>query len=227
MEMRHKILALVALAALLVPVLPAVAATGPGDGGSYHFSATGKGAEAVWSTAPADGQLVTNVVYIDTYVFTAEQAVNQDGTVYSDKFLFVDQISYKIDQRGNWIFVSETFGFAGGDDVSLSVDRQLANASASASVALETCTAGRHGSYTCVDAGIGSVVASWVGQGDLIRQSGTFHYGSTGFTENGQFRGSFRNASADGSLNGGSLGASLFADIFSSSSRDIFICHGC
>lgn len=225
--MRHKILALVALAALLVPVLPVAAATGPGDGGSYRFSATGKGAEAVWSTAPADGQLVTNVVYMDTYLFTAQQAVKQDGTVYSDKFLFIDQISYKIDQQGNWIFVSETFGYAGGGDVSLSVDRQLKVASASASVALETCTVDRHDSYTCVNAGIGSVVASWVGQGDLIRQSGTFHAGSPGFTQNGQFRGSFRNASANGSLNGSDLGASLFADIFSSSSRDIYICHGC
>jgi hypothetical protein len=225
--MRHKILALVALAALLVPVLPVAAATGPGGGGSYHFSATGKGAEAVWSTAPFDGQLLTNVVYMDTYVFTAEQAVKQDGTVYSDKFLFVDQVSYKLDRRGNWILISETFGYAGAADVSLSVDRQLASASASASVALQTCTADSHGSYSCVDGGIGSVAVSWVGQGDLIRQSGTFHYGSTGFTENGQFRGSFRNASADGSLNGGNLGVPLFADIFNSSSRDIFICHGC
>ena len=225
--MRHRILALVALAALLVPVLPAAAATGPGDGGSYRFSATGMGAEAVWSTLPVDGPMVTNVVYVDTYLFTADQAVKQDGTVYSDKFLFVDQISYKVDRRGNWVFVAETFGFAGGNDVSLSVDRQLASASASANVALATCSLGRHGSYTCEDAGIGSVEASWIGEGDILRQSGTFHYGSTGFTENGQFRGSFRNASADGSLNGGSLGASLFADIFSSSSRDIFICHGC
>ena len=225
--MRHKILALVALAALLVPVLPVAAATGPGDGGSYHFSATGKGAEAVWSTAPFDGTLETNVVYMDTYVFAAEQAVKQDGTVYADKFLLVDQVSYKLDRRGNWILISETFGTAGGGDVSLSVDRQLASASASASVALVTCTAGSHGSYSCVDAGIGSVAVSWVGQGDLIRQSGTFHYGSKGFTENGSFRGSFRNASANGSLNGGNLGVPLFADIMSSSSRDIFICHGC
>jgi hypothetical protein len=225
--MRHKILALVALAALLVPVLPVGAATGPGDGGSYHFSASGKGAEAVWSTAPADGQLVTNVVYTDTYVFAAEQAVKQDGTVYADKFLFVDQISYMVDQRGSWILVSETFGSAGGGDVSLAVDRQLTSASASASVALAICTVDRHDNYSCVDAGIGSVVASWVGQGDLLRQSGIFHLGSTGFTENSQFRGSFRNASAEASLNGGSLGASLYADIFSSSSRDIFICHGC
>jgi hypothetical protein len=227
MEMRHRILALVALAALLVPVLPAAAATGPGDGGSYRFSATGKGAEAVWSNFPIDGQPITNVVYTDTYLFTAEQAVKQDGTVYSDKFLFVDQISYKVDRRGNWVLVLETFGFAGGSDVSLSVDRQLTSASASASVALATCTPGPHGGYSCEDGGIGSVAASWVGQGDLLRQSGTFHLGSSGFTQNGQFRGSFRNATANGSLNGGSLGASLVADIFSSSSRDIYICHGC
>lgn len=225
--MRHKILALVALAALLVPVLPVAAATGPGDGGSYRFSATGKGAEAVWSTAPADGSLVTNVVYTDTYVFAADQAVKQDGTVYSDKFLFVDQVSYKIDQRGEWIFVSETFGYAGGGDMSLTINRQLTSASASATVALQTCTVDRRDSYTCVDAGIGSVVASWVGQGDLVRQSGTFHSGSAGFTQNSQFRGSLRNASADGSLNGSSLGAALFADIFSSSTRDVFICHAC
>ena len=225
--MRHKILALVALAALLVPVLPVAAATGPGDGGSYHFSANGKGAEAVWSTAPADGQLVTNVVYMDTYVFTAEQATKQDGTVYSDKFLFIDQVSYKVDRRGNWILISETVGSAGADDVSLSIDRQLTSASASASVALQICTPGSHGSYSCVDGGIGSVAVSWVGQGDLIKQSGTFHYGSAGFTENGSFRGSFRNATANGSLNGGNLGSPLFADIFSSTSRDIFVCHGC
>jgi hypothetical protein len=225
--MGRKILVLVALAALLVPVLPVAAATGPGDGGSYRFSATGKGAEAVWSNFPIDGQPVTNVVYTDTYLFTAEQAVKEDGTVYSDKFLFVDQINYKVDRHGNWVFVSETFGFAGGTDVSLSVDRQLASASASASVALATCTPGRHGSYSCEDAGIVSVVASWVGQGDLLRQSGTFHLGSPGFTENGQFRGSFRNASADGSVNGVGLGSSLYADIFSSTSRDIYICHSC
>jgi hypothetical protein len=225
--MRHRILALVALAALLVPVLPVTAATGPGDGGSYRFSATGMGAEALWSTAPVDGSLVTNVVYTDTYLFTADQAVKQDGTVYSDKFLFIDQFSYKVDRRGNWVFVSETFGFAGGDDVQLTVDRQLASASASASVALVTCTPGHHGSYSCVDAGIGSVAASWIGEGDILRQSGTFHLGSSGFTENGQFRGSFRNASADGSLDGVGLGSSLYADIFNSTSRDIYICHGC
>jgi hypothetical protein len=220
--MRLKILALVALAALLLTAMPVAAA-----GNAFHFSATGNGAEAGWTTLPADGIPVTNVVYTDTFLFTSEQAVKSDGEVFTDKFLFIDQFSYKIDRRGNFIFVGETFGFAGGGDVTLSVDRQLTSASVTASVALQTCTVDRRGNFTCADAGIGSVAASWSGQGDIIRQSGTFHVGSKGFTQNSQFRGSFRNATASGSLNGADIGGSqFFADIFSSTSRDVFICHG-
>lgn len=220
--MRRRILALVALAALLLPAMPVAAA-----GNTFHFSATGKGAEAGWTTLPADGIAVTNVVYTDTFLFTAEQAVKADGTVFSDKFLVIDQFSYKIDRRGNFIFVSQTFGFAGGSDVNLSVDRGLTSASVTASVALQTCTVDRRGNPTCVDAGIGSVAASWTGQGDIIKQSGNFHVVSKGFTQNSHFRGSFRNATASGSLNGADIGGSqFFADIFSSTSRDVFICHG-
>ena len=125
--MRLKILALVALAALLLTAMPVSAA-----GNAFHFSATGKGAEAGWTTFPADGIPVTNVVYTDTFLFTAEQAVKADGEVFSDKFLFIDQFSYKFDRSGNFIFVSETFGFAGGSDVSLSVDNKLTSASVTA-----------------------------------------------------------------------------------------------
>lgn len=222
--MRRRILALVALAMLVVPVEPVAADTtgGCGGGTSCHFSETGKGADAGWTTFPADGQPVTNVVYTDTFLSTAEQAVKQDGTVFSDKFLFIDQFSYKFDRRGNFIAVSDTFGFAGGNDVNLSVDRALTSASVTASVAVTTCIV-----KTCVDAGIGSVVASWTGQGDIIRQSGSFHVVSKGFTETSKFRGTFRNATASGSLNGADIGGQpFFADIFNSSSRDIFICHG-
>jgi len=215
--MRRKILALVALAALLLPAMPVAAA-----GNAFHFSATGQGAEAGWTTFPADGIPVTNVVYTDTFLFTAEQAFTADGEVFSDKFLFIDQFSYKFDRSGNFIFVSQTFGFAGGSDVSLSVDSKLTSASVTASVALTTCNNRR-----CADAGIGSVVASWTGQGDLIRSNGVSHFGSPGSTQNSHFRGSFRNATASGSLNGVAIGGSPFvADIFSSTSKDVFICHG-
>ena len=112
--------------------------------------------------------------------------------------------------------------FAGGSDVNLSVDSKLKSASVTASVALQTCT-----ERSCTDAGIGSLVVSWTGEGDIIRQSGTFHVGSKTFTENGQFRGSFRLATAVGSLNGAGFGSQFFADIFSTTFRDVFICHGC
>ena len=129
--MRRIVLALVTLAALMLPVAP-VAADTTGGGISYHFSQTGNGADAGWSTSPADGLLVPGVLYTDTYVSVSDQAVKQDGTVYADKFLFVDQFSYMIDRKGIFVGVSETFGFAGGSDVSLTVNRTLTSASVTA-----------------------------------------------------------------------------------------------
>ena len=225
--MRRNVLALVALATLVLPVTPVAADTTGGGGTSYHFSQTGNGADAGWSTSPADGQLIAGVVYTDTYVSISDQAVKQDGTVYADKFLFIDQYSYMIDRRGNSVTVSETVGFAGGTDVALSVNRTLTSASVAAVVSLSTCTADRRGNGTCVDAGTGSVDVSWTGQGDVIKQSGTYHVVSKGFTETSKSRESYRNATASGSLNGAAIGGQLFsADIFNASSRDIFICHG-
>ena len=94
-------------------------------------------------------------------------------------------------------------------------------------MSLTTCTADRRGNVTCADAGIGSLDASWTGQGDVIKQSGTYHVVSKGFTETSKSRSSYRNATASGSLNGTAIGGQLFwADIFNASSRDIFICHG-
>lgn len=225
--MRRAILALVAVAALVVPIASVAADTTGGGGSSFKYSQTGKGADAAWSTAPADGQLVVGTVYTDTYVSTSEQAVKADGTVYSDKFVFIDQIGYKIDRTGNFVFVSETFGFAGGSDVTLSIAKSLSSGSVAANISLVTCTVDRRGNYACADSGIGTLAASWTGQGDLIRQSGSFHTVSKGFTNNYKFRGTFRNATATGSLNGTAIGGQLyFADLFSSSSREVFICHG-
>ncbi len=226
-KMRRAILALVAVAALVVPIASVAADTTGGGGSSFKYSQTGKGADAAWSTFPADGQFVVGTVYTDTFVSTSEQAVKADGTVYSDKFVFIDQIGYTIDRIGNFNFVSETFGFAGGSDVTLSIAKSLASGSVAANISLVTCTVDRRGNYTCVDSGIGTLAASWTGQGDLIRQSGSFHTVSKGFTDNYKFRGTFRNATATGSLNGTAIGGQLyFADLFSASSREVFVCHG-
>jgi hypothetical protein len=124
-------------------------------------------------------------------------------------------------------FVSDTFGFAGGDAVVLTVDAQkLTDASVSADVALTTCTE-EHGEFVCVDAGTATVRASWTGTGELVRVSETLRVSSKTFTEVSRFRGTFRDATATGGMNGTDFGTSQFADIFNASSADLFVCHGC
>lgn len=226
--MRRAMLALVAVAALVVPIASVSAdTTGGGGGSSYRYSQTGMGADAAWTSWPTDGQWVVGTVYTDTYVSTSEQALKADGTVYSDKFVFVDQFAYKIDRTGNFVFVSETYGFAGGSDVTLSIAKTLTSGSVAANISLFTCTVDRRGNYNCVDGGIGTLAASWTGQGDLIRQSGSYHTVSKGFTDNYKFRGTYRDATATGSLNGTPIAGQLYwADLFNASSREVFICHG-
>jgi len=210
------------LLALVVMASPAQAA-----GNAFHFSVKGPGAEAFWSTFPASGTPEPGVVYTDTYLTTAQQAVVEDGTRFQDKFLFIDRFSYKFDRRGNFIFVSETFGSASGDAVALSVDTQsLTSASVSADVVLTTCTE-EHGEFVCVDAGTATVRASWTGTGELVRVSETFRVSSKTFTEVFRFRGTFRDATATGAMNGTDFGTLLYADIFNASSADLFVCHQC
>jgi len=215
----------VVLGVLLVLVVAASPAQAAGN--TFHFSVKGPGAEAFWSTFPVSGTPEPGVVYTDTYLTTVQQAVREDGTRFQDNFLFIDRFSYKFDRRGNFIFVSDTFGFASGDAVALSVDAsKLTSASVSADVALTTCTE-EHGEFVCVDAGTATVRASWTGTGELVRVSETFRAGSKTFTEVFRFRGTLRDATATGGMNGTDFGTSLFADIFNASSADLFVCHGC
>jgi hypothetical protein len=219
---RRLLVVLGVLLALVVAASPAQAA-----GNAFHFSVKGPGAEAFWSTFPESGTPEPGVVYTDTFLQTAAQAVREDGTRFDDKFLFIDQFSYKFDRRGNFIFVSETFGFAGGNDVNLSVDTpRLTAASVTANVALTTCTE-EHGEFVCVDAGTATVHAAWTGTGELVRVSETLRVGSKTFTEVFRFRGTLRDATATGGMDGTDFGTSLFADIFNASSADLFVCHGC
>lgn len=208
---------------LLAAATPASAA-----GKSFHFSVSGPGADGFWSTLPPDGAPVPNVVNTDTEVSASQQATNQNGTSFTDKFLFLDQFNYKFDRRGNFVFVSETFGEAHGPAVALTVDtRKLGSASAGATVPVTTCTAGRGGNVDCADGGTASVSAAWTGQGDIVRMRDSSTVITKGSTETSHFRGTFRNATATGEVNGSQLGNSLFAEIFNAASKDVFICHGC
>jgi hypothetical protein len=204
-------------------VIGALATPASAAGASqFRFSTSGPGVDAFWSTFPTDGNVIVNVVYTDTFVSAAEQAIEEDGTTFTDKFAFVDIFNYKFDRRGNFVFVSETFGFGGGDDVALSVDRMLSSASLKATVALTTCTDRR-----CSEAGTGQLAGKWVATGPATRVNGTTTVTSPGFTETVHQKGTFRDASAVGSLNGTDFGSSLFADINNTSFSDHFICHGC
>ncbi|HYU50947.1 MAG TPA: hypothetical protein VEO91_13580 [Candidatus Limnocylindria bacterium] len=218
--MTRRLIIAAAASLLMAGVLATPASAAPA--GQFRFSTSGPGVDGFWSTFPADGNYVANVVYTDTFVSAAEQAIEEDGTTFTDKFAFVDIFSYKIDRRGNFVFVSDTFGFAAGDDVSLSVARDLSSASLKATVALSTCT-----ERTCSDAGTGQLAGKWVATGPAVRVNGTTTITSPGFTETVRQKGTFRDASAVGSLDGAAFGASLYADINNTSFSDHFICHGC
>jgi hypothetical protein len=210
---------MITLCAVLAVALSASAASAAGN--AFHFKASGPGAEGFWSTCPFEPG--PNTVCTDTFLFTADQAVREDGTRFQDTFLFIDQFIYKFDRRGNFVFISETFGFASGADVSLVVDRNLTTANVDATVALETCDE----NFTCMDAGTGAVSASWTGVGELARVSEKFTFRTKTFMEKFTFRGKMRDAIATGDLDGVDFGDSLFADIFNATSSDLFVCHGC
>jgi hypothetical protein len=211
---RRSILAVLVLGSLLAAA-PSVAAAGA----TFHFSSKGLGAEGGWTTASGTG---SNTVFTDTFIFTSRDSFTEDGQTFTEPSIFVDQFSYKFDRRGNFVFISDRFGFASGADVDLSVDSKLRWASVSALVPFESCD-----ERSCSPDGTDLVEASWTGTGSVIRISQTFHAVSKEFTESGQFKGSFRNADATATVGGVDVGEQFFADIFNATFRDVFVCHHC
>ena len=192
------------------------------SGQTFHFNFAGKGAEAAWTTCPFQPEV--NIVCTDTFVFVSEDVIKEDGTQFSSTTLFIDQFSYKFDRKGNFIFVSERFGFG---DAALSIDQKLTSASVSATVPFTLCTVDRKGNFTCADAGMASVSGAWSGTGDLVRVNDNFHVVSKGFTFNEHFRGKFCNASASAQVDGTDVGTQFFAEMFDSTDGGVSVCHGC
>jgi hypothetical protein len=218
-----KRLSLVAVLGVMVLILATVLAPGPAvaAGQTFHYSFAGEGADAGWTTCPFEP--VPNVVCTDTYISVAEQVYKEDGTKFPSTTLSLYQFSYKFDRKGNYIFVSDSYGFG---DATLSVGRQLKSASASATVPITTCTVDRRGNWTCRDNGTVTVSASWTGWGDLVRSNGNYHTVSKGFTYNSHFQGMYRDATASGQVNGSNLGTPWWASIYDSKWSDAHICHG-
>jgi hypothetical protein len=223
--MGRRILAMVALVILVLPAAPALAGGGP----VYRFSAIGEGASAYWTTEPANGQPLPNVAYTTTTLSASEGVVRDNGTTLFDRHLaFIEEV-HSYDDAGNYIIIADTFGFAEGGNVRFSVSGGLKRAAATATVALSTCTVDGLGNTTCVDSGTGSLEASWIGQGDIVKAPHTVHVHSGDFNETFRDRSSFRQATVSAWLNGTDLGLgaqSVFADLSTGASRTIVICRG-
>lgn len=232
--MRRRIFALVVLAMLVVSVAPVAADTGVPGGPSYHLRTWGLGADATWSTFPADGVAVPGFVYTDTWVTVTEQGGRDDGMVFHDTVLWFDQLSYKFDRRGSYIPLPGIRAGASGSAVDMSVDKRLTSASVTATIQLTNICWDRLGSgaatwyeeYAC-GYGVGSVSASWIGQGNLVKQSENTTDVTKVYTRTTKGTFTYRDATVSGSWNGvGIVGHQVEAKILDSTLRDTFTCHG-
>ena len=210
--------ATVAALALSAPPASAAAPT------KFTFSTSGVSADAAFTNAPADYNLVPGQVYTDVFVYGADQATKADGTRYEEDFAFVDVYSYKIDRRGNYINVSSSFGFAGNDAVAFSGDsRKLTSASLAARVPMQTCD-----ERSCTSAGTSDVTVSWTGTGATSTYKGSYRTSEPGqFTSTGRFSGSWRQATANGTVPVLGSATATYGSISSGTYTDRTVCHAC
>jgi hypothetical protein len=218
-------------AAVAISLWLVFAATAAASGTAVQFSATGPGAEALFSTFPASGNPVPGTVYTDTYVTASSTTTGIGNGKSLDQVLFLDEFSYKFDTNLNFIPVADTNGYADGPAVTLSIPQRLTSASASATVPLTTCALDTNGNPTTCNSAVQTAVsASWTGQGSLLNENSHSLFHTKGTTVVSRFRGSMRNATASLAVGGTSIAAPLvYADIFDSTQKTTCISHtgGC
>lgn len=209
-----------AVATLAISAPPASAAAPT----KFTFSTSGVSAEAVFTDAPADYNLVPGRVYTDVFVYAADQATKADGTRYAEDFAFVSAYSYKIDRRGNYTTVASSFGFAGNDDVAFSGDsRRLTSATLTARLQMESCN-----ERSCTSAGTSDVTVTWTGTGATTTYKGSYRTNDPGqFTSTGRFSGTHRQATADGTVPVLGSANAIYGSISSGTYTDRTICHNC
>lgn len=202
---------LLASVSVLATASPASAAAPP----RFSYSTTGISADAFFSDAPADGNLLPRTIYHDTFITAGQSATKSDGTTSQGSFVYYDQYSYSIDRRGNFVFEGQRFGYAEG--VSFTADKKLNEASVSATVQIVDCDA----NFDCVEGRTQQVDIGWNGYGETTRVRGTFsvHNGTLHYTEHQN--GYFRAANATG------FGASLYASLFNGRTSGRCMGEGC
>ena len=207
------------------------AATAAASGTAIQFSATGPGAEALFTTFPASGNPTPGATYTDTFVNASSTTTGIGKGKSLDQVLFLDEFTYTFDTSLNLVPISDTSGSADGSAVTMSISQRLTSASASGTVPLTTCGFDSMGNPTnCGTAVPTAVSASWTGQGSVTKQSSSSFFHTKGTTIVSRFRGSIVNATATLQIGGAPVGAPLgFADIFDASSKSTCISHngGC
>ena len=188
-------------------------------GSTWHYSFVGKGAEASFSDCNY-WPVPAGTICTDTYISVAEQVYKDDGSTYPSTTMWVSQYQYKVDKKGNSIYVSDSWG---SGEASLSIDQKLSSATASATLQMTTCTVDRRGNYTCQE-NLVPVSATWTGFGDLVRTNSNSHTVSKGYTYNSHYKGTYREANAQ--VNGLQVGAQWWASIYNSRWMDISVSHG-
>lgn len=190
-------------------------------GNTWHYSFKGMGAEASFSDCNY-WPVPAGTVCTDTYLAVAEEVYKEDGTKYPSTTMWFSQYQYKVDKRGNYIYISDRWGWG---EASLSIDNKLSSATASATLQVTTCTVDRRGNYTCQEGDLMPVSASWNGTGYLVRTNSSQHTVSKGYTYNSRYKGVYRDASAqvDGLQ---PVGEQWWATIYNSRWMDIYVSHG-
>lgn len=186
---------------------------------TWQYSSSGSGAEAYFTTCydwPGPGTVCT-----DTGVYVGEFVYKEDGTKYPSTTMSFYQTQYKYDRRGNWIWISDTWGYG---DASLLIDSKLTYATASGTLQLTTCTPSRRGEVNCTDAGMKEISASWSGIGDLVHSKSNSHTISQGYKYSSHYSGTYRDASAQ--VSGMQPGVQYWASIYNSRWMDVYISHG-
>lgn len=206
---------------LVIMVLVVSAASKPAQAlsNTWHFSNVGMGAEAGFSNCTS-WPVPNGTICTDTYIWVAEQVYKDNGTKYPGTTMSVSQYQYKYDKKGNWVYVSDSWGWG---DATLSIDNKLTSATASSTLQMTKCSLDRIGNYTCKESLV-PVSISCNGFGDLVRSNGNNHTVSKGYTYNSHFQGTYREATCQ--VNGLDAGTMSWGSLFNTRWMDIYVSHG-
>lgn len=204
---------------------PVAAETSLAQGRSiFQVSYKARGADALFTTegpnGPTPGEVVT-----DTYVVADTGSWATTGARIRGPRAQVYQVSFKITEDGDFIWVSDAWGMASGSSVTFSVAPRLAAASLKTSVLLERCSPGENwDAYTCTtDAQPTAVVVKWTASGRPISGSFHDHYRTRGQNVIERFQGTLRRATPTGSLGSTPLTGLVQAEITNIKTRSLFV----